>query len=178
LIVCKNQITYENLKKQFQDHTIQKEYVAICVGWVKHDTGIINTPIARSKSDFRKKDVVKENDNTRGEERDALTRYKVLERFEMEANGKNLKLTLVSFYPKTGRMHQLRVHAKSIGFPILGDKLYGSKSAEETAKGMVFRHLLHAKSIEFENPETKTRQKIISSLPLDFQKLLDLKIAK
>jgi 23S rRNA pseudouridine1911/1915/1917 synthase len=178
LIVCKKQSIYENLKKQFQNHTIQKEYVAICVGWVKHDTGIINTPIARSKSDFRKKDVVKENDNTRGEERDALTRYKVLERFEIEINTKKVKLTLISFYPKTGRMHQLRVHAKSIGFPILGDKLYGSKVAEESVKGLVNRHLLHARSIDFEDPKTERRMKITSEMPTDFQKVLDLKIAK
>jgi 23S rRNA pseudouridine1911/1915/1917 synthase len=172
LIICKNENAYKNFKEQFQEHTVQKEYIAICAGWLKYETGIINKALARSKNDFRKKDVVTENHNTRGEEREALTRYKLLKRFEVEVGGKVFKLSMVNFYPKTGRMHQIRVHAKSLGHPVLGDKLYGSKAFEPSFRKIVTRHLLHAKSIEFDNLETLKRQKVESVLPADFEVVL------
>ncbi len=176
LIICKNENAYKKMKEQFQEHTIQKEYVAICAGWLKFETGIIDKAIARSKNDFRKKDVVSENENTRGEERGAITRYKLIRRFEIEIDGKIFKLSLVNFYPKTGRMHQIRVHAKSIGHPVLGDKLYGSKAFEPHFRKVINRQLLHAKSIEFENIETNKRQKIESVLPIDFENILKLSL--
>ena len=169
LIIVKNQEAYENLKKQFQSHTIQKEYVAICVGWPKFDTGIINSPIARSKSDFRKKEIVDKLDNTRGEAREALTRYKVIKKIEYKFDKEIYKFSLIAFFPKTGRMHQIRVHAKSIGHPILGDKLYGNKGIELVFQKKVKRQLLHAKSIEFVNVENNKKQKVESEIPKDFK---------
>jgi 23S rRNA pseudouridine1911/1915/1917 synthase len=170
LVLCKNTESYRDLKKQFQNHNIQKEYIAICLGWPKHETGIINLPIARSKSDFRKKDVVDRYEHTRGEEREALTRFKVLKNFEVKIRGKSYKFSLINFYPKTGRMHQIRVHAKSIGHVILGDKLYGDRGINAVFSKMVKRHLLHAKSIKFTIPEKEELFVVEADLPPDFKK--------
>jgi len=177
LLVAKNQNSFENLKGQFQNHKIKKEYVGLVWGHVKNDTGIIDMPIARSKSDFRKKEVVTvrrgENaaDLHRGEERDAITRYKVLKKITLFGE----KLTLVTFFPQTGRMHQLRIHTKSIGHPIVGDYLYGPKKEKFEKKffeKFTVRHLLHARAITFINPESGESIKVESPLPKDFQEKL------
>lgn len=174
LIVAKTQSAYLNLKNQFQTHKIKKEYLALVWGDMRHVTGLINSPIARSKTDFRKKEIVKitsfENEKHRGEVREALTRYKVEKRLTLFGQ----KITLVTFFPETGRTHQIRIHAKSIGHPIVGDHLYGpiKKEFEDRyfSEGAVskVRQLLHAKSISFFNPETGEILKVESPLPKDF----------
>lgn len=175
LVVAKNNSAYENLKNQFQSHKIRKEYLALVWGEMKYDTGIIDAPIARSKSDFRKKEIVKvtssANEKFRGEERQALTRYKVLKRFSLFGE----KVSLVTFFPETGRMHQIRIHSKSLGHPIVGDHLYGKinkkfedKFFKNTKAKNNTRHLLHAKSITFFNPESGEQIKVESPIPKDF----------
>lgn len=178
LIVAKNQKSFEILKHQFQNHKIKKEYVAIVWGHMKQDTGIIDTPIARSKSDFRKKEIVTMRRGAavtdilhRGEEREAITRYKVLKRVTVLGQ----KLSLVTYFPQTGRMHQLRIHTKSIGHPIVGDHLYGPVTGEKEKFEKKFfgklpvRQLLHARTITFHNPETGDLIKVESPLPKDFR---------
>lgn len=153
LIIAKNKKSFRSLKEQFQDKIIKKEYVALVYGWPKNDSGIIDAPIARSKADFRKKEiatVTKMGEKHRGEERSAQTRYKVLKKLEIAGE----KVALVNFYPLTGRMHQIRVHSKSIGHPLVGDHLYGGerKAVEsEVFKGEKVRQLLHAKAVVFKN---------------------------
>ena len=188
LVICKNEDSFQNLKKQFSQHTIRKEYVAVVWGHIPFETGLINLPIARSKNDFRKKEVVKAvglvqgaaqsatagfRTLWRGEERDAVTRYKVVKRIEKFGE----KLTIVIFLPETGRTHQIRVHAKSIGHPIVADNLYGPRSSKseklefkifKTKDKKKIRHLLHAKSISFLNPTTSEVVKVESKLPKEF----------
>lgn len=172
LIIAKNNAAYKKLKNQFQDKKIKKEYIALVWGTLKHDTGIIDLPIARSKGDFRKKSIVAkamtDKGNFRGVQRDALTRYKVLGRGMLHGE----KVTLATFFPETGRTHQIRIHAKSIGHPIVGDHLYGPiKNAFEKkifGKNKV-RHLLHAKSLTFHNPENGEMIKVESPLPKELQ---------
>lgn len=180
LLVAKNKMAFENLKQQFQNKQVRKEYVAVVWGTMKYDTGIIDGQIARSKSDFRKHEVVKNSlfgKVTRGTEREAVTRYKVVDR--MEKFGE--KMSLVKFYPETGRTHQIRVHAKSLGHPIVADHLYGpgGERAEKLEKKLFkvktkagaknIRQLLHAASVTFVDPETNERLKIESKLPKEFK---------
>ena len=83
LVLAKDAIAFTLIKRQFREHTVRKVYRAIVEGHIKHDTGMISLPIARAKSDFRKRTVVDMfSQDTRGEERDAITRYKVLARLE------------------------------------------------------------------------------------------------
>lgn len=162
ILIAKNQKSYNYLKSQFQNHTIKKEYVGVVLGWVKDDSGIIDLPLARSKADFRKQATAvnkKGGVEHRGEEREAVTRYKVLERKVVKVKDdrgeeKEVKVSLVTFFPLSGRMHQIRVHAKSIGHPIVADHLYGKKNVElEKAifGDSIPRQLLHARKITFQN---------------------------
>jgi 23S rRNA pseudouridine1911/1915/1917 synthase len=175
LVIAKNQNAYNNLKHQFQERKVKKEYVALVWGNVRQETGMIDSPIARSKSDFRKKSTVTEvmvdGEIVSLNARDALTRYKVLKRIELFGE----KLTLVTFFPETGRTHQIRIHSKSIGHPIVADHLYGPRKGEfekkyfRTARA---RQLLHAKSITLHNPESGEMIKVESPLSKDFKNVL------
>lgn len=141
LLLAKDAIAYTTFKKQFKDHTTRKVYRAIVEGSVKHDTGMISLPIARAKSDFRKRTVVDMfSQDNRGEEKDAVTRYKVLARV---TSSEGTQYSYIEAYPLTGRTHQIRAHFRGIRHPIIGDDLYGSKKGKEVAE----RSMLHARSI-------------------------------
>lgn len=137
MLVAKNQKSFENLKKQFQDRKIEKKYEAFVWGEMKSDSGTIDRSIGRSSQDFRKWSAQR---GARGELRDAVTEYKVISR----KNG----YTLVELYPKTGRTHQIRVHMKAINHSLVGDSLYGPK--KENSLGFK-RTALHSKEIRFED---------------------------
>lgn len=160
LLVAKNQKEFEYLKKQFQDRKIKKKYIALVEGNIKDKEGIINLPIAKSKSDFRKRSAV---GKTIGKEREAVTEYKVIKKFE--------KFTLVEAYPKTGRTHQIRVHFKAIGHPVVCDKLYGPK--KQICPSGLTRQFLHANAIEFNLPDG-SRLQLEADLPRDLQNALDM----
>lgn len=141
LLLAKNQEAYQWLKEQFKNHEIKKTYVAIVDGWIKKDGDIINEPIGRSPSDFRRR---LSGRGARGEMRDAITEYKVVKRFETEGQ----KYSLVEVMPKTGRTHQIRVHMKYLSYPVVCDKLYAPKNLCPQIFG---RLMLHARSIIFKN---------------------------
>ncbi len=159
LILCKNPESFIDMKNIFKDHKIKKIYRAIVEGNVRNDTGLIDTPIARAKSDFRKKTIVDQYaQDHRGTEREAITRYKVL------ARSIDKKYTYVEVYPMTGRTHQIRVHLRGIRHPIIGDELYSSRSGALAAN----RCMLHAYKIEF---KLRGREiSVASPMPADMQK--------
>ncbi|NUQ57206.1 MAG: RluA family pseudouridine synthase [Candidatus Paceibacter sp.] len=158
LVVAKNQKAFEYLKSLFQKKEIVKKYVALVEGNLKKDKGIIDLPIGRSKSDFRKKLASEE---ARGELREAITEYKVLEKFP--------DYTLVEAYPKTGRTHQIRVHFKAIGHPVACDSLYGGRKSK-CPEGLN-RHFLHANFLELNLP-SGARIKLEADLPPDLENAL------
>ncbi|MFA4890631.1 MAG: RluA family pseudouridine synthase [Candidatus Paceibacterota bacterium] len=160
LLVAKNQKSFEYLKSQFQDRKIKKKYIALVDGKLKAESGTINLPIAKSKSDFRKKTSV---GKMVGKEREATTEYKVIKRFE--------KFTLIEAYPKTGRTHQIRVHFKAIGHPIVCDKLYGPK--KQICPFGLTRQFLHANALEFSLPDGSILN-LETDLPKDLQTALDM----
>lgn len=153
LAVAKTQAMYEHLKKQFQERSVTKEYVALVHGDVKESSGVIDRPIGSSASDFRKKSAQR---GAKGNLREAVTEYRVLKRFpsgdvrvshddtaRLSKIG-NQPLTLLALFPKTGRTHQLRVHMKAINHPIVGDTLYGRK-------GDLVPLCLRARALSFRN---------------------------
>ncbi len=171
LVLAKDQIAFTSLKKQFRDHTVRKVYRAIVEGHIRHDTGMISLPIARAKSDFRKRTVVDGfSQDPRGEERDAVTRYKVLAR-TVAPNGR--QYSYVECYPLTGRTHQIRAHFRGIRHPIIGDELYGSSRGKTDAP----RSMLHALSITIDIPddiEGSKQHTITSSVPKDMRDVLQV----
>lgn len=169
LVLAKDAIAFTLLKRQFREHTVRKVYRAIVEGHIRHDTGMISLPIARAKSDFRKRTVVDMfSQDNRGEEREAITRYKVLARTTSDT-GK--QYSYVECYPLTGRTHQIRAHFRGIRHPIIGDDLYGSTSGKLVAP----RSMLHALSITIDIPkddEGSQQETIRAEVPEDMRKTL------
>ncbi len=131
MVIAKNKKTFDELKLQFRNHTTTKSYLALVEGKVQKEKFTINAPLGRSKKEYKQSTNPV---NPRGELRDAITDVEVIKC--------NETTTLVNLLPKTGRTHQLRAHMSSIGHPIVGDKVYGSKIDSE-------RIMLHAESLEF-----------------------------
>ena len=169
LILAKDKIAYTSYKKQFKDHTARKVYRAIVEGNLKNDIGMISAPLARAKSDFRRRTIVDMfSGDQRGEEREAITRYKVLSRSKTE-DGRSF--TYVECYPLTGRTHQIRAHFRGIRHPIIGDDLYGS----EIGKNLAPRSMLHAYSLTLDIPgekEGKVTKTFIADIPKDMNEVL------
>ncbi len=158
LIIAKTQESFLNLKSQFQARTIKKNYKTIVHGFFKNIQGVIDKPIGRSTSDFRKWSA---EYGARGELRPSVTEYKVLGNGEVDG----VKFSYLDVFPHTGRTHQIRVHLKSIGHAILGDKLYVPKAPR--ALGFE-RVALHASSITFRNLKGEEKR-VEASLPDDFR---------
>jgi 23S rRNA pseudouridine1911/1915/1917 synthase len=169
LLIAKDRPTYNFLKEQFKEHSVRKVYRAIVEGHIRNDTGMISIPIARARSDFRKRTIVDPYaQDTRGEEREAITRYKVLER---ATSPQGRHYTYVEVYPVTGRTHQIRAHMRGIRHPIIGDDLYGSRSGKHDAA----RSMLHACKITCKETDGATNSLTVTApLPVDFKNTLAL----
>ena len=153
LLVAKNDKAHLFLEEELKEHKIVRTYVALVHGVIKHDTGEIDAPIGRDKQDRKKMAVTSENSKT------AITHFKVLERYK--------NTTLIECKLETGRTHQIRVHMKYIGYPIVNDPMY---SRDRNIDG--FGQMLHAKSIEFTHPRTKEKMTFNCDVPEKFKEIL------
>ncbi|MDO8240627.1 MAG: RluA family pseudouridine synthase [Candidatus Moranbacteria bacterium] len=136
MVVAKNKKTFDELKRQFADREIEKNYVALVYGHLAKNEGVVDQPIARAAS-FKKQKIAR--GRTKGIARPALTEYKLLKRFA--------EFDFVEAVPKTGRMHQIRVHMSSLGNSIVGDAKY--KRRNLILPDGVLRQLLHAQKLKF-----------------------------
>ena len=197
MLVARTEEMYEYLKNAFAERKIKKEYIALVYGKMEKPHGFIETPIGKSKTDFRKQTV---KDPVEG--KTALTEYQVLEYLDADKS-ENRKIgksdptssdlsdssggesfdnkkanldneasldgyTLIMVKLHTGRTHQIRVHLSSIGHPLMGDELYGNK---KTVLAGLSRQFLHAKKIEVRLPD-KTWIEAESEFPDDLKKIL------
>lgn len=153
LMVAKNDKAHRSLAKQLKDKTNIREYVALVHGRIAEDEGTINAPIGRSLKDRKKQAVVKDG-------RNAVTHFEVLKIYR--------DYTLVKCILETGRTHQIRVHMKYIGHPLVGDPLYGPK---KTIKGN--GQFLHAGKLGFVHPTTGKLLIFEAPLPKIFQECLE-----
>jgi 23S rRNA pseudouridine1911/1915/1917 synthase len=160
VLVARNQRTFDYLKSLFQNHLIQKTYLALVYGKLSDKQGVINKPIG-IKSGSVKRSVLSSKMR-----KSAITEYRVKDYLTID--GKEYSLAEVT--PKTGRTHQIRVHLASIGHPVMGDKLYGGKRGK--LEGLN-RQFLHAQSIEFTAPSGE-RLKFEAELPKELGIYLDL----
>jgi len=153
LMLAKTQDAFVHLKAQFQNRETKKLYHAFVWGELQEPTGTIDKPIGRSRKDFR---LWTANPPAHSKVREAITRYTVL------ARGSGC--TYVAIEPKTGRTHQIRVHMKAVGHPVVCDSRYGSKKG----CGLGFERLaLHAHALSLTHPNG-ARVEYEAPLPEDF----------
>lgn len=150
VIFAKNEYIQECLVKQMKQGIFYKEYLAILEGLLDKTSGIIDAPIARKDGSIIERCIDKNGAK-------AITHYEVISSKD--------NLSLVKFVLETGRTHQIRVHSKYIGHPILGDTLYGTLYGNETK--LISRQALHAHKTSFIHPITKNKIELISPLPSD-----------
>lgn len=155
LVVAKNDFCHNNLQRQIQDKTCHRIYKAVCYGIFQNKNGVIKTDLARGKEHHEMIFVV-----PRGQGRMAETHYSVID--------ENRGFSLVKFELKTGRTHQIRVHAKHMGHPVVGDKLYGKKDEKFGLSGQ----LLHAERLVLTHPKTGERMEFFAPLPDYFKNFL------
>ncbi|MBL7751396.1 MAG: RluA family pseudouridine synthase [Chitinophagaceae bacterium] len=173
LVLAKTQIAMSKLAKQFYDHTVKRQYVALVWGDLKEDSGTIIAHVGRNQR-FRKL-FEAYPDGEHGKE--AITHYQVLERFGYT--------TLVRCILETGRTHQIRVHMKYLGHPLFNDDTYGG---DKIVKGTVYaryrqfvencfalcpRHALHARTLGFVHPVSGKELFFEADLPSDIQSVID-----
>lgn len=155
LVVAKNNKAHEVLAKQLEDKTTYRKYLALVWGVLPSETGTIDAPIGRDSKDRKKMAVTDKN------ARDAVTHFKVIERFK--------KATLIEVKLETGRTHQIRVHMDYIGHPVVNDPVYGRrKIIDETGQ------CLHAYELGFVHPKTNQYMKFTCQTPECFKKIEDM----
>ena len=155
LLICKDDIVHRDLAEQLKKHSIKRRYRAVVQGNLKEDEGTVNAPVGRHATDRKNMAINHKNG------KEAITHYKVLERFG--------QATYIECRLETGRTHQIRVHMASLGHPLLGDTVYGSSKNPYHLQGQA----LHAMILGFVHPITGEYLEFKAPLPEYFSKLLE-----
>ncbi|EGQ2765949.1 RluA family pseudouridine synthase [Staphylococcus pseudintermedius] len=153
LMVAKNDVAHRSLVEQLMAKTVKRKYIALVHGHIPHEFGTIDAPIGRNKNDRQSMAVV-------DDAKEAVTHFNVIETFK--------NYTLVECELETGRTHQIRVHMKYIGYPLVGDPKYGPKKTLE-----IGGQALHAGLIGFEHPKTGEYIERFAPLPAEFEAVIE-----
>lgn len=183
MLVAKTLKALENLQSQFKERTVKKNYLALVHGQLLK-TKVVSAPINRHPGNREKFTVLEEG-------REAETIFNPYQKLTLSDQNleqiftgfnkiqfRKLKttnyqlFTLINCFPQTGRTHQIRVHLKYIGFPIVSDEKYGGRKTVRLDKRWCPRQFLHASKIEFNHPETGVRLEFESALPVDLKQAL------
>lgn len=149
LMIAKNDMAHQNLSEQLKERTMEKHYLAVAQGGFSQDEGVVDAPIGRHPVDRKRMAIVPDG-------RPSRTEFKVRERLR--------GCTLLDVHLLTGRTHQIRVHMASLGHPLLGDVIYGSKRPPHNAP----RLMLHAWWVAFTHPRTGETVRVEASMPAAF----------
>ena len=159
MVVARTQEALKALSAQFKSRIVQKRYVALVLGVIKKGSGTIEAGLGRHVKERKKISVHTHK------AREAVTLYKVKERFK--------NATLVEVEIKTGRTHQIRVHMAHIGYPILGDRIYGGAKVAKLGDIVIPRQMLHAESLSLLHPETRHPMTFTAPPPRDMAEEID-----
>lgn len=172
MLVAKSDEAHWRMARQFENRTLQKQYVAVVQGIPQLLGDVIDKPIGKDRYVRERQAIRREEDGGKP----AITRYETLERFQ-SAPGNELpppgSFAFVRLFPKTGRTHQLRVHMSHIGHPMVGDTMYGGRVVE-VGDFRFDRQALHAEQITFTHPVTLQEMTLSAPLPDDMRRLLAL----
>lgn len=162
MLVAKTKEAFEKLQSEFKNREVEKTYIALVHGKLEGE-GEIEAEVGRLPWRRDRFGILPGG-------RQSKTEYKAIKFYPEERGG----YTLVEFYPKTGRTHQIRIHAKHIGHALVSDEFYAGRKTARNDRKFCPRMFLHAKSIKFIHPRTKKMIEFTSELPGDLQKVLDL----
>ena len=177
LVFAKTEEALENLQRQFKERRVKKRYLALVHGKVTHPSGVIDKPIGRAPKGIGKFVVVEGG-------RSSVTKYVVAgpesasggwpaQEKARQGRAATNGFTLLDLEPLTGRTHQIRVHLKSIGHPIVGDKLYASRRQQKEDEEIIKRQFLHAYRLSFTHPRTGEWLTFELGLPEDLERVLE-----
>ena len=165
IVVAKNDEAHRRLAAQFSERQVKKTYIALVHGWVKQDRGTVHSNISRDR-------VRRTRMTTQGSGgREAVTHYAAQKRIDSKYG----KFTLLQVRIDTGRTHQIRVHLSSLGYPVVGDTLYGAPRAirgKNDVTTPLVRNFLHAAALEFQHPRSNELLSFSRPLPKDLTDFL------
>ncbi len=159
MVIAKSNRAQMSLAEQWQERSVIKRYTTLVAGVVEEDSATIDAPIGRNT-------VNRQQMTTTRSGREAITHFTVVERFE--------DTTLLDVQIETGRTHQIRVHLAFIGFPVVGDALYGNKVSARIAERLgVQRQFLHASSLGIRVPSSNEHRTFDAPLPAEMAEVLE-----
>ncbi|MCL4504921.1 MAG: RluA family pseudouridine synthase, partial [Chloroflexi bacterium] len=178
VLLAKTQDAYVALQRQFKARAIKKVYLALCVGDVQPPRGVIKKPIGRDPARRQRMAIVVGG-------RESVTQYAIaevyaiaqprtVEGFEGLTLQKGARYSFIQVRPATGRTHQIRVHLASIGFPVVGDAVYGATRRDPLSRAIAPRHLLHASELSFDLPASGQTVHLVAPMPADMRRVIDL----
>ncbi len=162
LVVAKTEESFLKLQAMFKERRVEKTYTALCHGKIDPPDGVVEATVGRLPWRRDRFGVMEGG-------RDSLTHYHLVKFYKGDRGG----YSLTEFYPKTGRTHQIRVHAKHIGHAIVADEFYAGRKTARNDRKWCPRLFLHASSIKFPHPQTGAENVYHSSLPEDLAGALD-----
>ena len=162
LLVAKTVNAFEELQRQFKERLVSKTYIALVHGKTSHPAGVISEPVGRLPWRRDRFGVLAGG-------RDAITEYKSLSQYTIY----DIPYTLLELKPKTGRTHQIRIHLKHIGHPIVADEFYAGRKTARNDRKWCPRLFLHAGSISFIHPISKKKVSFKAELPTDLSTSLE-----
>jgi 23S rRNA pseudouridine1911/1915/1917 synthase len=159
IVIAKNDFAKAHLMNQFKSHTVTKGYLVLVKGRLSPQQGMIEAPIGRDPYNRQRMAIVETG-------KEASTQYQVRKYLN--------NYTLLEVTLKTGRTHQIRVHLSAIGYPVVGDTIYGAKRRRETIASCLKRQFVHAYRLGFRLPSTNIYREFTCGLPLDLKQVLEL----
>lgn len=177
MIVAKNMAAYNDLVRQFQNRSVEKEYLGLAWGNVVPDRGVINRPIGRHRSDRKRMSSLFFSKRSR----EALTEWSVERRWTFDAGASPpVTVSLLRLRIHTGRTHQIRVHLADSGHPLVGDRVYGRNRKGAAKNSSIIslletfpRQALHAETLIVRHLQTGEPMNFKAALPDDFSRLLE-----
>ena len=161
IIVAKTTKAFENIQRQFKERKVEKSYQCLVHGKIEIKKGQIKAPVGRLPWNRERFGVLPGG-------RSAETNYEVISYYK---NDKDI-FSLVNVFPRTGRTHQIRIHMKYLGYPLVADEFYAGRKTSRKDKAWCPRLFLHAKSISFVHPNTNKKLVFQANLPDDLGKVL------
>ncbi len=163
IIVAKDKDIFSKLQALFKNRLVKKKYLTLVHGIVEPKEGIIDAPVGRLPWNRERFGVLAGG-------REAITKYKVLRLYQKDKD----KYSELELEPKTGRTHQIRIHLKHLGYPIVGDTFYAGRKRSREDRTWCPRLFLHAAKISFDHPVTNRFISVQSDLPLDLKRAASL----